>query len=63
MHLLLIEGERSLRKATSERLKESFVVDWVRSAEEDQSTLATTAYEMIVLDINLPGMSGLELLK
>ena len=63
MRLLLIEDDRNLGKATSEGLKESFAVDWVRSAEEGQEALATIDYEMIVLDINLPGMSGLDLLK
>ena len=63
MRILLVEDDRNLGKATTEGLKESFAVDWVRSAEEGLDALAATTYEMIVLDINLPGMSGLDLLK
>lgn len=63
MRLLLIEDDRNLGKATAEGLKESFAVDWVCSAEEAQEALSTTAYGMLVLDISLPGISGLDLLK
>lgn len=63
MRILLIEDDKNLGKATAEGLKESFAVDWVRTAEEGQDALATTAYDVLVLDINLPGISGLDLLK
>lgn len=62
MRLLLVEDDRHLGKATEEGLKESFAVDWVRSAEEAQSALLTTRYDLLLLDINLPGQSGLDLL-
>ena len=63
MRLLLVEDDRHLGKATEEGLKESFAVDWVRSAEDAQNAIATTKYDLILLDINLPGKSGLEFLK
>jgi DNA-binding response OmpR family regulator len=62
MRLLLVEDDRHLGKATEEGLKESFAVDWVWSAEEAQSALLTTRYDLLLLDINLPGQSGLDLL-
>lgn len=62
MRLLLVEDDRHLGKATTEGLKESFAVDWVRSAEEAEDAMATTTYDLLVLDINLPGKSGMELL-
>lgn len=62
MRLLLVEDDKNLGKATAEGLKESFAVDWVRSAEEGSDALATTAYGLIVLDISLPGASGLDFL-
>lgn len=62
MRLLLVEDDQHLGKATEEGLKESFAVDWVRSAEDAQSAIETIAYDLILLDINLPGQSGLELL-
>lgn len=63
MRLLLVEDDRNLGKATAEGLKESFAVDWVLSAEDAQEALSTTSYDILVLDINLPGISGLDFLK
>lgn len=63
MRILLVEDDRHLGKATAEGLKETYAVDWVRSSEDAQEALSTTAYALIVLDINLPGASGLELLS
>lgn len=63
MRLLLVEDDRNLGKATAEGLKESFAVDWVRSAEEAEDALSTVKYDLAVFDINLPEKSGLDLLK
>lgn len=63
MRLLLVEDDENLGKATAEGLREAFAVDWVRTAEEAQDALATTAYDLGVFDISLPGVSGLELLQ
>lgn len=62
MRLLLVEDDKNLGKATAEGLREIYAVDWVRSAEEAEEALATTSYTLIVLDINLPGVSGLDFL-
>lgn len=63
MRVLLIEDDPNLGKATADGLREYFAIDWAVSAEEGQDALRTTTYHLIVLDINLPGMSGLDLLK
>ena len=63
MRLLLVEDDRNLGKATAEGLKENYAVDWVINAEEAEDALSTINYELIVLDINLPGASGLEFLQ
>lgn len=63
MRLLLVEDDKNLGKATAEGLKDSYAVDWVRSSEEARDALATTAYALVVLDINLPGASGLDLMQ
>jgi DNA-binding response OmpR family regulator len=52
-----------LGKATAEGLKTAFAVDWCKSAEEAEDALSTTDYDLLVLDINLPKKSGLELLS
>lgn len=63
MRLLLVEDDKNLGKATAEGLRECFAVDWVMSAEDAAEAVATTKYGLIVLDINLPGASGIEFLK
>lgn len=63
MRLLLVEDDKNLGKATAEGLKETYAVDWVCTSEEAQDALATMSYALIVLDINLPGASGLEFLN
>lgn len=63
MRVLLVEDDVMLGKATAEGLKTAFAVDWCESAEEAAAALKTTPYDLVVLDINLPGQSGLELLK
>lgn len=63
MRILLVEDDRNLGHATAEGLRESFAVDWVTSAEDAEEALATNAYSLGVLDIGLPGASGLDFLK
>lgn len=63
MRVLLVEDDVMLGKATAEGLKTSFAVDWCENAEEASVALKTTPYDLVILDINLPGQSGLELLK
>lgn len=63
MRVLLVEDDVMLGRATAEGLKTSFAVDWCESAEDASAALKTTPYDLVVLDINLPGQSGLDLLK
>lgn len=63
MRLLLVEDDKNLGKATADGLRDSFAVDWVMSAEDAEASLEAMAYSLIVLDINLPGESGLDLLQ
>lgn len=63
MRLLLVEDDDMLGKATMAGLKTAFAVDWCKDAEEAEEALHTTPYDLVVLDINLPGRSGLDLLK
>lgn len=58
MRLLLVEDDKNLGKATAEGLREAYSADWVRTAEDAKEAIATTTYQLILLDINLPGMSG-----
>ncbi|MCB1720762.1 MAG: response regulator transcription factor [Rhodospirillales bacterium] len=63
MRVLLVEDDTMLGKATAEGLRTAYAVDWCESAEDAAAALKTTPYDLVVLDINLPGKSGLELLN
>lgn len=63
MRILLVEDEDLLGEATQRALQTTYAADWVTSAEDAQEALATHNYDLLILDINLPGLSGLELLN
>lgn len=64
MHILLVEDDDILGDGVSTALRQHAIdVDWVQRGEDGLTALATTAYSSIVLDIGLPGMSGLKVLE
>lgn len=63
MRVLLVEDDRQLGKATKAGLKTAYAVDWCQDAETAANALELTDYDLVVLDINLPKKSGLELLR
>lgn len=60
MRILLVEDDTLLGKATLAGLRTLYAADWLTSAEDAAEALATTSYDLLVLDINLPGVSGLD---
>ena len=64
MKLLLAEDDTMLGTSMEKGLtRAGFTVDWVRSGRHAQSALQTHTYDAILLDLGLPGVAGLELLK
>lgn len=63
MRILLVEDDRNLGWATADGLRAAFAVDWVTSAEQAEAALAAGSYDLIVLDVVLPGRSGVDLLR
>lgn len=63
MRILLVEDDEMLGKATLAGLRTAFAADWLKNAEDAQDALHTTRYDLIVLDINLPQKSGIEMLQ
>lgn len=63
MRVLLVEDDTLLGKATLAGLRTAFAADWLTNAEDAEAALRAQRYELLILDISLPGESGLELLR
>lgn len=64
MRLLLIEDYRPLQKSLAKGLREAgFAVDTTGDGNEGLWYAASNDYDVIILDLMLPGMKGLTLLK
>lgn len=63
MRLLLVEDDVPLCEALLAGLRPLHAIDWVETAEDADLALRTVDYDLLLLDINLPGMSGLALLE
>lgn len=63
MKLLLVEDNQRLAERISYHLRKSYVVDVVESGEDALERVLSIEYGVILLDLGLPGMSGLEVCK
>ena len=63
-HILLVDDDGEIRRLVTKFLRESgFRVTPVRDGREMRETLKSTSVDLIVLDLMLPGVSGLELCR
>jgi two-component system, OmpR family, response regulator QseB len=63
MRLLLVEDDPMLGDAVQRVLhQEFFTVDWVLDGEEAELALDTFPYDLMLLDLGLPGKNGLDIL-
>lgn len=63
MRILVVEDDALLGDAIQAGLRQSgYVVDWVRDGQQASLSLATEPYEAVVLDLGLPGLSGMQVL-
>ena len=63
MKLLLVEDNQRLAERISYHLRKSYIVDVVESGEDALIKVQSVEYGVILLDLGLPGMSGLEVCK
>jgi two-component system OmpR family response regulator len=64
MRILLIEDDYVLGEAVRDHVAAgSHGVDWARRLDEARDCLSTTAYDLVLLDLNLPDGRGLDLLR
>ena len=64
MRLLLVEDDSMIGAAAQEGLRrEGHTVDWVRKGREAEAAVAGGDYDLVLLDLGLPGRDGLSILK
>src|SRR5512135_1142145 len=61
--ILIVEDEETLRESIKRIfVKEGYAVETAESAEKGLALCGTAAYDVIISDIILPGMDGIEML-
>ena len=64
MHILIIEDEEKLCRSMAEGLRmDGYETDTCFDGEEGLELCMTENYDLILLDLNLPGIDGLEILR
>lgn len=64
MRLLLVEDDEALGDAVKTGLTQfGYVVDWLKDGEIAKNILKSELFELIILDLGLPKLSGLKLLQ
>ncbi|PEN08362.1 DNA-binding response regulator [Longimonas halophila] len=62
-HILLVEDEADIASFIQRGLtEEGYVVTWVTEGEQALDELRTSSVDVVLLDIRLPGISGMEVL-
>lgn len=63
MRVLLVEDDTMIGEAIQGALKDaSYATDWVKNGQTALTTLACQHYDVVLLDLGLPGKDGLEVL-
>lgn len=63
MRILLIEDDEILGDGIVAGLKEfSYTIDWLKVGNNVDAVISSTEYDAIILDLNLPGISGFAIL-
>ena len=64
MRLLLVEDDHMIGEAVQELLRaESHAVDWVPDGNQADAALLAQRYDLVLLDLGLPGRDGLQVLR
>ncbi|GAB2897024.1 response regulator transcription factor [Paraburkholderia jirisanensis] len=64
MRVLLIEDDLQIGQSLLRALQDAdYSVDWVRDGTAGCAAIEAAEYTVVLLDLGLPGMSGIELLK
>jgi len=59
MRLLLLEDDVMIGEAVLDLLRaEQYAVDWVKDGEAAETALRTQQYDLVMLDLGVPGATG-----
>ncbi len=64
LHLLLVEDDAPLADGLANSLRQSgYSVDWSANGRAADAALMTREYDLVILDLSLPGLDGFEVLR
>ena len=64
LHLLLVEDDAPLADGLANSLRQSgYSVDWSANGRAADAALMTREYDLVILDLSLPGIDGFEVLR
>lgn len=64
MRILLVEDDKMIAEAVSNGLKTArYAVDWVNNGNTAEQALNSQQYDLVLLNLGLPGQDGLQVLK
>ncbi len=64
MRILLAEDDSVLADGLTRSLRQSgYAIDYVKTGQEADTALSTQEFDLLILDLGLPKMSGLEVLR
>ena len=64
MRILLVEDDPMIGAAVHAALKDAaYAADWVRNGQTALTTLGAQHYDLVLLDLGLPGKDGMEVLR
>ena len=62
--LLVVEDDKTVGQYVKRGLEEQqYIADWVTDGDEALRLVSTVPYDLLILDLRLPGMTGLEVLR
>ncbi len=64
MRLLVVEDDAMIGESLKKALKaDGYAIDWAKDGVEAWDALQAQVYDLVLLDLGLPGMDGISLLK
>ena len=64
MKILVVEDDKTVGQYVKRGLEEQqYIADWVTDGTEALRVASTVPYDLIILDLRLPGMPGIEVLR